>query len=105
MLFQDISPFRDNCEGIEFLIKVSTKASKNAIGKWEAIENGQALKIFVTAVPEKGKANQAILNLLSEHLGISKSELQILKGLTSPLKTIGIIGNPKELRNRLRGRL
>ncbi len=49
---------------------------------------GDRLKIKVTAIPEKGKANQAVIKLLSKYLGIPKSAMTITSGETSKLKTV-----------------
>jgi len=49
------------------------------------IRGGQdgALKVCVTQSPEKGKANKAIVELLSKSLGVKKSQLELLSGETS----------------------
>jgi uncharacterized protein (TIGR00251 family) len=47
-----------------------------------------ALRVAVTAAPEKGKANQAIIALLSKALGVPKSAIEILSGETSPQKRL-----------------
>ncbi len=47
---------------------------------------GGALKLSVTQAPEKGKANKAIVALLSKALGLRKSQLELLSGATSPQK-------------------
>ena len=48
-------------------------------------QNGR-LKVSVTQVAEKGKANKAILKLLSAVLGVRRSQLELLSGETSPEK-------------------
>lgn len=53
---------------------------------------GDALKIAVTAPPERGAANQAILALLAERLGIHPSLITITRGQTSPRKDLFIAG-------------
>ena len=50
------------------------------------------LRVAVTAVPEKGKANRAIVDLLSETLGVPKSAIELLAGETSPQKRFLIVG-------------
>lgn len=47
-----------------------------------------SFKIRVTAAPEKGKANKAVLNLLAEFLSVPKSSLEIISGETSSNKKI-----------------
>jgi uncharacterized protein (TIGR00251 family) len=47
-------------------------------------------KIRVTAVPEKGKANRALIEFLAEHLGVAKSRIRIMSGETSQSKRIRV---------------
>jgi len=49
-------------------------------------EQNQALKVAVTQVAEKGKANKAIVDLLSKTLGLRKSQIELLSGHTSSEK-------------------
>jgi uncharacterized protein (TIGR00251 family) len=50
------------------------------------------LRVAVTAAPEKGKANKAIVAVLSEALGVPKSAIEIIAGETSPQKRFLIAG-------------
>jgi uncharacterized protein (TIGR00251 family) len=55
--------------------------SKVAKIKKEFDENGKILyKIYVTAPPEDGKANKAIIELIAKDLGIAKSQVTIASG-------------------------
>ncbi len=62
--------------------------------KREAItgEHAGALKVAVTAPPDKGKANEAIVALLSEALGLPKSNVSLVSGATSRQKKFSIVG-------------
>jgi uncharacterized protein len=71
-------------DGVFLFVKVIPKASSNTIVGCEA----ERLKVKVTAVPEKGKANQAVIKLLAKELGISKSAMTIVSGEVAKLKTI-----------------
>lgn len=57
-------------------------------------ENGPGqqalLKIKIAAPPEKGKANAAVIKLLSKTFGVPAKNIEILSGQTSPLKIIKI---------------
>ena len=55
-------------------------------------EAGGALKIAVTAPPDKGKANQALIDVLREALGVKSSQIQLLSGFTSRHKKFLIRG-------------
>jgi len=69
-------------------IKVTAKASRAAILGW----HGGELKIAVTAAPERGKANAAVIDLLAERLGLAKSALRVISGASQPRKRIEIEG-------------
>lgn len=70
--------------------RVTPKAKVERIKK-EARSDGSLLyKIYVNAPPEDGKANEAVIKLLSKALGVAKSSLTITHGHTSREKTIKI---------------
>ncbi len=48
------------------------------------------IKISITAQPIDGKANEALIKFLSKQFHISKSSIEIIKGLTSRDKTVAI---------------
>jgi uncharacterized protein (TIGR00251 family) len=66
-------------------VKVIARASKNAV----KVE-GERLKVYVTAPALDGKANAAVRELLAEHFKTNVSRVTIVRGLTSPLKTVSI---------------
>ncbi len=50
------------------------------------------IKVHVRAVPEKGKANDALIELLSKRLGIKKTDIEIVRGKTARIKHVRIQG-------------
>jgi len=62
---------------------------------------GGALRIRVTAPPEKGRANRAVLELLGRTLGVPASHLRILAGQASPKKTVFVPLEPRVVAERL----
>jgi uncharacterized protein (TIGR00251 family) len=69
-------------------IKVVPGASRDAI----AGPLGDRLKIRVSAPPESGKANDAMLRLLARTLEVPRAQLEIVAGRTSPEKIVRIDG-------------
>jgi uncharacterized protein (TIGR00251 family) len=57
-------------------------AKRNAI----VDEHNSALRVAVTAVADKGKANQAIAKVLAEFFGLARSAVQLQNGQTSRRK-------------------
>ena len=67
-------------------IKVVPGASRDQIVGWL----GDALKIKVTAPPENGKANEAVVTLLAKTLGARRDTIEIVSGHGSSAKTVDI---------------
>lgn len=67
-------------------IKVIPGASKNMLK-----EEAGGIKVYLTAPPVEGKANQALIKFLSEHYQVRKSAIEIIKGEKSRKKSV-IIG-------------
>ena len=64
--------------GTEIALRVTPKASRNAI-----VAGEEGLRVYVTVVPEDGKANAAVVKLLAKALGVAKSRLVLVRGATS----------------------
>jgi uncharacterized protein (TIGR00251 family) len=63
---------------------------------------GDAIKVQVSAPPERGKANDAVINLMADLLGLSRQQMQIARGHSQPRKTLEIQGiSQDELEERL----
>ncbi|MDP9142011.1 MAG: DUF167 domain-containing protein [Pseudomonadota bacterium] len=73
---------------MKLTLKVAPKAAHNAISGWM----GSVLKISVTAVPERGKANEAVIELLADALKLPKSSIAVLRGRGSAQKVVQIDG-------------
>ena len=79
-------------EGVNLKVKVVPKARSNSIENWPHNVNVSELKIRVTAAPEKGQANKAVIDILSKTLNIGKSNVILLNGGTSRNKTFLLKG-------------
>ena len=65
-------------------VKVLPRSSQNEIvGKAEGV-----FKVKVTAPPVEGKANKALIELLSGKLGVAKRDVTIVSGERSKKKTV-----------------
>ncbi len=65
-------------EGAEIAVRVTPKASRNRV-----VRDEEVLRVYVTVVPEGGKANAAVQKLLAKALGLAKSRLSLIRGATS----------------------
>lgn len=60
------------------------------------------LKVAVTQAPEKGKANKALIEVLSEALGVKRAQIELLSGETASVKKFRVAGvEPGEIRDRV----
>jgi uncharacterized protein (TIGR00251 family) len=67
---------------------------------------GDVLRARVTAPPVEGRANESLLRLLAEALGVPKSSLSIVRGQRSREKLVAIEGlDAAEVRRRLEPRI
>lgn len=72
-------------------IRLVPKASSNRIGEIRMMSDGEErLVVYVTAPPDKNKANEAMIRLLAKHLNVPPSTLTILQGKTHRNKLVGI---------------
>jgi uncharacterized protein (TIGR00251 family) len=73
--------------GVIIPVRAHAAARRNAIlGARQGM-----LRVAVTAAPEKGKANRAIIEILSKSLGVSKSAVELVSGDTSAQKRFLIV--------------
>jgi uncharacterized protein len=68
-------------------VKVTPKASANMVK-----EDDGLLRVYVTAVPEDGKANKAVIKLLAKRFGVNQSAVRIIRGAAGGNKTVEIDG-------------
>ncbi len=88
--------------GFLLRVRLTPKSANDAIGGLETTDDGRVhLKVRVRAVPEKGKANRALIALLAKRCGIAKSRVRLVSGETSRLKTVQIEDADEALRSRL----
>jgi uncharacterized protein (TIGR00251 family) len=85
-------------------LRVQPRASRNAIvgtiaggvaGTMSG-NQGEAVKLAITAPPVDGKANQAVIEFLSELFGVAKSSIVIVSGETGRNKLIAVRGRSAE---------
>jgi len=100
---EDGLPFRAVADGLRVTLRVTPKAAANRIGGLAVdAEGAPALKVGVTAPPDKGKANAAVVRLLAKEWGLAKSDLEIIQGEASRSKSLLIRGDGMVLMQRLR---
>src|SRR6266540_1590788 len=53
---------------------------------------GDAWRVRVSAAPERGRANEAVVGLLAEHLGVPRASVSVVAGQTSRDKIVELRG-------------
>jgi len=82
---------------VRFSVRLQPRASKNEIVGLQ----GAALKVRVTAPPVDGLANEAMVELLSKALGVSRRNVCIVSGHSSRTKVVEVTGADLESVQRL----
>lgn len=88
--------------GVMLPVRAQPGARRDAI----VGEHGGELKVAVSQPPEKGKANERIVEVLCESLSLKKSQVELIAGETSRSKKFVIAGvGLDELERRISSRL
>lgn len=88
---------------VRLRVRLTPKSSRDAIDGVEATAEGPALKARVRAVPEDGRANQALTALIADWLDVPRSHVTLVGGHKSRIKTVAVAGDAAALARRVRG--
>ncbi|MGE3874179.1 MAG: DUF167 family protein, partial [Parvibaculaceae bacterium] len=95
-------PFKPGDGGGLLFIRVTPRSARADIGGLYTGADGKlSLQVKVRAQPEKGRANEAAIELLAEALDLPRRALAITAGETDRLKTVRIAGDPATIRQKL----
>ena len=84
------------------MIRLTPKGGRDAVEGWATGADGRPyLKARVRAVPENGKANTALIELLCATLKVPKASVRIASGASARLKRVEISGDGAALAARL----
>ncbi len=75
-------------EGARLQVRVQPRSGRNEV----ALAGDGKLRVYVTAAPERGKANEAAISVLAARLGVAKSRISILRGHRSRDKVLLVEG-------------
>jgi uncharacterized protein (TIGR00251 family) len=97
-------PWKRQADGLRLFVRLTPKGGRDAIEGVKPTADGSAeLAARVTAVPEDGKANAALLKLLAKSLKLPGRDFQIVAGATDRHKQVFISGDPAALETALSG--
>jgi len=94
------APFEIGGGKVRLHVRLTPRGGRDAIEGWRRDSSGNShLKVRVTAPPEDGKANNALLGLLAKEFRIAKSAIRIVSGEKARSKLIEFEGDAGRLKN------
>ncbi len=96
-------PFNIHENHLRLSVRLTPNGGRDCIDGIESDAEGDTfLKARVCAVPENGKANKALVALLSKKLRVAKSAISFISGETARKKILRIEGDPEDLSEKLK---
>jgi hypothetical protein len=93
--------WRRSESGLSIRVRLTPRASQEAIGGIEETADGPALGARVRAAPTEGEANEALEKLVAKRLGVPRSTVSVAKGNKSRVKLLTVAGSPDVLERAL----
>jgi len=94
-----ITPTRD---GVRVVIRLSPRARSDRLrGIAATAEGGRVIKVSVTAPAQDGRANEALLQLLSQRWRLPRRDLSLAAGARSRSKILRVAGDSHQLLAKL----
>ena len=87
---------RRGARGATVDLRVQPRARRASLASTDG-----ALKAAVTAAPEDGKANLALIALLADAWHLPRSSFDIVKGASARAKTVSVAGEPALIAARI----
>ena len=92
------APWRATPDGVVVACRLTPKSGRDAIDGAATLADGtRVLLVRVRAVPENGKANDALVRLIANKAGVPPSRARLVAGAKSRLKQVAILGDPAAL--------
>ena len=102
MTVNSAGPWRVDGGGVTILVRLTPKGGRDAIDGVEELADGrQVLKVRVASPPIAGEANKALLGLVSNAVGVSRSRIRFEAGASSRLKILHVVGDGQTIINTL----
>ena len=98
-------PWRPRPGGLRLAVHVKPKASRDAVLGLTAGAGGPQLEVSVRAVPDQGRANDAVERLVAAWLGLKRADVRLASGGKSRYKALDIDGEPAALAALIGARL
>jgi uncharacterized protein (TIGR00251 family) len=97
-------PVKTVTGGVRVSVRLAPKSSRDAVsGLMRTADGGWVIKASVTAVPEAGRANEALIRLLAKQWGVPRSSVGVVAGAAERNKILHVSGDPDDLVRRIEG--
>ena len=82
-------PYKRTKHGITLEIKVEPRSSRKCIA---GIMDNHIIKVKLTAPPVEGSANEQLIEVIAEELGVKKAQVIVVRGHSSKRKLVEVRG-------------
>jgi uncharacterized protein len=96
-----VKPYRVRADGVTLAVRLTPRAARDGIDGIKEGPAGPHVQARVRAVPEDGRANAALVELVAREIGVPKSTVEVTSGQTARLKSVSIAGDPAALETRI----
>ena len=93
----DALDIRRTREGVTLPVRLTPKSAKDEVAGVEIFGDEMVLKARVRALPESGRANEALERLIAAWLHVPPSSVSVVQGGKSRLKQVAIAGEADDL--------
>jgi uncharacterized protein YggU (UPF0235/DUF167 family) len=100
-----VRAWRPTGGGVALRIRLTPRASKDAVTGLDETAQGPAVLVRVRAVPDQGEANAAAATTVAGWLGVPGSRVKVARGHKSRVKTLEIGGDPGMLERLIAARV
>ncbi len=98
-------PFRLAGGSVILAVRLTPKSSADKVESVALFDGEPVLKARVRAVPEAGRANDALERLIADWLGVPPSTVTVAQGGKSRLKRVAVAGDAARLASLIKTRL
>jgi len=85
--------WRTDDDDLILAVRLTPRSAKDAAGgTWQDEKGASWLQVQVRAVPEKGKANSALIRLIAKLFSVPAGNIRLEAGETSRLKRLRLVG-------------
>ena len=96
---------RRNGSGVSLSVRLTPKAARDEVIGIETLGGEPVLKARVRALPEAGRANEALEKLIANWLDVWRASVRVTHGVKSRVKQVAIEGDADALAALIAARL